>query len=443
MGEKAQETLKLQFDKRLRLEFHGARITSDAGLLACRELDGALGLTEAAPTYLQETRGGRNVQHELVSLLRQSVYSRLAGYEDTNDAVRLARDPAMQVVVGRRAVEKQAASTNTLSRFETEALVTGENLRGLEQLNAQWVDRAMARTPHRRVILDMDSSESPVYGEQEGAAYNGHFETVCYHPLFLFNEFGDCEGTMLRPGNVHSAERWRQVLEPIVERYKKRGVRLLFRADAAFAKPETYEYLEPRDIGYTIRLPANEVLQEHIKHLLKRPVGRPPKKPIIRYYDFQYQAGSWSRPRRVVAKVEWHQGELFLRVGFIVTNLSAKPEGVVHFYNDRGTAEQWIKEGKYALNWTRLSCHRFGANQVRLQLFILAYNLGNFLRRLGLPKAVRDWSLRSIQVKLIKMGGRIVRHARRVVFQMAEVAVSRDLFAPILERLTRLRLAPG
>ena len=144
-----------------------------------------------------------------------------------------------------------------------------------------------------------------------------------------------------------------------------------------------------------------------------------------------------------MAKVEWHRGELFPRVGFIMTNLSAKPKGVVHFYNGRGTAEQWIKEGKYALNWTRLSCHRFVANQVRLQLFLLAYNLGNFLRRLGLPRAVRDWSWRTLQMKLIKMGGRIVRHARQIVFQLAEVPVARELLAAILERVSRLRWAPG
>jgi len=443
MGEKTKEALKLQFDKRLRLEFHGARITSDAGLLVVRELDEALGLTEKAPDYLSDSRGGRNVQHQIVPLLRQSVYSRLAGYEDTNDAVRLARDPAMQAVVGRRALEKQAAGTNTVSRFETDVLISEENLWGLRQLNAGWVDQAVVRSRHQRIILDMDSSESPLYGEQEGAAYNGHFGCVCYHPLFLFNQFGDCEGAMLRPGNVHSADRWRELLETIVERYQKREGRLLFRADAAFAKPEVYEYLEPRDIGYAIRLPANEVLQEYIKHLLKRPVGRPPQKPAVRYHDFRYQAGSWDHPRRVVAKVEWHRGELFPRVGFIVTNLCAKPKGVVHFYNGRGTAEQWIKEGKYALNWTRLSCHRFVANQVRLQLFILAYNLGNFLRRLGLPRSIKDWSLRSLQVKLIKMGGRMVRHARRIIFQLAEVAVPRELFAAILERINRLRLAPG
>ena len=142
--------------------------------------------------------------------------------------------------------------------------------------------------------------------------------------------------------------------------------------------------------------------------------------------------------RRVVAKVEWHRGELFPRVAFIVTNMTAGPEGVVRFYNGRGTAEQWIKEGKYALNWTRLSCHRFMANRVRLSLFVLAYNLGNFLRRLCLPKAVKHWSLRSVQVKLIKMGGRLVRHARRLIFQLSEVSVPRRLFQGVLDRIGRL-----
>ena len=443
MGESSDTPLKLQFDRRVRLDFRGATITSDAGLLACRELDAALGLTETANDYIHESRSGRNVQHRLLPLLRQSVYSRLAGYEDTNDAERLAQDPAMRVIVGWQGTDKQAASTNTMSRFETEVLTEEENLDGLARLNVEWVDRAMAQTSHQRVILDMDSSESPVHGQQEGVAYNGHFESVCYHPLFLFNHFGDCEGAMLRPGNVHSAERWREVLEAVVKRYQEKGVRLLFRADAAFAKPEVYEYLESRDTGYAMRLPANEVLQGNIRHLLKRPVGRPPKKPVVRYHDFVYQAQSWDIPRRVVAKVEWRQGELFPRVGFVVTNLNLPPEGVTHFYNGRGTAEQWIKEGKYALNWTRLSCHRFVANQVRLWLFVLAYNLGNFMRRLTLPESVKHWSLRSVQTKLIKMGGRLVRHARRLVFQLAEVAVSREVFRQVLERIAGLHPAPG
>ena len=427
MGESTNSRATLRFDRRIRLEFHGATITSDAGLLACRELDDALGLTETANECLQESRGGRNVQHRLVGLLRQSVYSRLAGYEDTNDAERLSDDPTMRVIVGRRGgPERPAASTNTMSRFETEVLTQDGNVEGLGRVNAEWVDRAMTHTAHRRVVLDMDSSESPVHGEQEGASYNGHFGSMCYHPLFVFNQFGDCEGAKLRAGNVHSAHEWRQVLEPILSRYEEKGVRRYFRADAAFAKPDIYEYLEERRVFYAIRLPSNKVLQYEIAPLLIRPVGRPPKRPVILYDDFWYRAESWDHARRVVAKVEWHRGELFPRVGFIVTNMTAGPEGVVRFYNGRGTAEQWIKEGKYALNWTRLSCHRFVANRVRLSLFILAYNLGNFLRRLCLPKAVKHWSLRSVQVKLIKMGGRLVRHSRRLIFQLSEVSLPVD-----------------
>jgi Transposase DDE domain group 1 len=145
----------------------------------------------------------------------------------------------------------------------------------------------------------------------------------------------------------------------------------------------------------------------------------------------------------VVAKVEWHQGELFPRLGFIVTNLSYPTIGIVRFYNGRGTAEQWIKEGKQALNWTRLSCHKFVANQVRLGLFILAYNLGNFMRRLTLPEAVKHWSLTSIQSRMIKVGGRLVLHARRMVLQLAEVLVTREMLTGMLIRIDQLRPAPG
>jgi len=130
------------------------------------------------------------------------------------------------------------------------------------------------------------------------------------------------------------------------------------------------------------------------------------------YESFQYPAKRWDRPRRVVAKVEWHAGELFSRVGFIVTNLNRHARNVVRFCNGRGTEEQWIKEGKYALKWTRRSCRRFLDNAVRLQLFALAYNLANLLRRLVLPRRVKHWSLTTLREKLIKTWARIVRHSR-------------------------------
>ena len=191
MGDGEKTPLKLNFDSKVRLEFRGATITSDAGLLACRELDDALGLTDSAAEYLTEGRTGKNILHHLIPLLRQSVYSRLAGYDDTNDADRLSQDPAMKVVVGWKGPDRKAASTSEMGRFETELLTQKDNLMGLERLNVAWVKRAVAKTVRSRIILDIDSSESPVHGNQEEVAYNGHFGCVYYHPLFCFNQFGD------------------------------------------------------------------------------------------------------------------------------------------------------------------------------------------------------------------------------------------------------------
>jgi hypothetical protein len=339
-GEAKEPPLRPVFDRRIKLEFHGARISSDGGLLAYRELDDALGLTDIAVSKLPDGRRGRNTRHKLSGLFRQSVFGRLAGYEDVNDAERLARDPTMRAIVGREGLDRLAASSSQIGRFETEWLASDANLETLADLPGAWIDQVHDRKPPEGIVLDMDSSESPTHGQQEGSAYNGHFGCTCYHPLFVFNQFGDLERSLLRAGHVHSAENWRLVLEPVIVRYRKRGVDLYFRADAAFAKPEIYEFLEGEDIRYAIRLPANQVLQRRIEHLLTRPMGRPPKKPMVSYASFRYQAKGWTKARRVVAKVEWHQGELYPRVGFIVTNLARPAKRVVKFYNGRGTAEQ-------------------------------------------------------------------------------------------------------
>jgi len=223
-----------------------------------------------------------------------------------------------------------------------------------------------------------------VYGQQENSAYNGHFESTCYHPLLLFNREGDCLAAKLRSGNVQGADDWEELLLPEgpegTPRQQKLGKEVVFRADAAFAKPEIYEALEERGVKYAIRIPANDGLERDIAELLTWPVGRPSHKPVVWYKSFLYQAASWKTARRVVAKVEFHFGELFPRVGFIVTNLETESRAVVRFYNKRGTAEQWIKEGKQAVKMTRLSCHRFRSNEVRLWLSVMAYNLGNLWR---------------------------------------------------------------
>ena len=217
-----------------------------------------------------------------------------------NDADRLSLDPVMRWIVGGHAVTKQAASSSQMGRFETEVLATGENLAAPGDLSGRWIDRVHDRCPPKKIIPDMDSSVSPTHGAQEGSAYNGHFGCTCYHPLFLFNRFGDLERCALRPGNVHSADGWRKVLEPVVARYKERDLRRYFRGDAAFASPDIYEFPEDEGFLYAIRLPKNQVLLESICHLLTRPVGRPPNhvRRYLRRLQLSGQKPGQGPPRR-------------------------------------------------------------------------------------------------------------------------------------------------
>ena len=179
-GEAREVALGLAFDRRIKLEFYGSKVTSDAGLLAFRELDAALGLSEIAAEYLADIRSGHNSRHTLVAQFRQSVFGRLAGYEDVNDAERLAHDPAMRWIVGGRAVTHKAASASQMGRFETEVLAQEANLSALVDLSGRCIDAVHARRPVTVIVLDMDSSVSPTYGEQEGTAYNGHFGCTLY-----------------------------------------------------------------------------------------------------------------------------------------------------------------------------------------------------------------------------------------------------------------------
>ena len=439
MGEAKKKALKVGFDNRVRLEFHGAEISSDGGLLAIRDFDQSFLLTELAAGELSETRSGQNIRHEVHSLLRQSVYSRLAGYEDVNDAERMAQDPVMRMICGLRKFENNAAGRTTMARFETEILTQDENFDELESINLLWPLFAREKR-QSEAILDIDSSESPVWGDQEGAEYNGYFQSKCYHPLFTFNQYGDCLAATLRPGNVHSADGWKEHLAPVVEIHERHKLRMKLRADAAFAIPELFKFCEDRrhPIEYVVRIKENAVLERLAKPFMKRPVGRPPKKPVVRYRDLTYRAESWDRARRVVVKIALHAGELFPRVGFIVTNMTLPKKQVVRFYNGRGRAEQYIKEGKYAINWTRLSCHEFRDNEVRLQLSVMAYNLGTLYKTMVLPPKIKHWSLVTLQQKMIKVGARVVQHARRIIFQLAEIAVPRDLWRTMLERVEEL-----
>src|ERR1017187_9263192 len=189
-----------------KVDFQGSRVTSDSGLLLVRELDERLGLSALIAENILDGRRGKNTQLPLPDLLRQSIYSRLAGYEDLNDAERLSQDPTLRLIGSEKIWDRGAALTSRLQTFETEMLAEQENFAGLGRLNRALIGKAETMDSGYRTVLDMDSTEIPVYGEQEQSAYNGHFESTCFHPLLLFNRDGDCLAAKLRPGNVHSAD---------------------------------------------------------------------------------------------------------------------------------------------------------------------------------------------------------------------------------------------
>ena len=442
MGETQNPPFQLSFNASLKVAFQGSKVTSNGGLILVRELEERLGFGKLIDRHLTDARA-ENARFSFADLLRQSVYSRLAGYEDVNDAEQLSHDPMFRLIGSKKIWDRGAALTSRLQTFETEMLAEEENFAGLARLNRELIGKAEALGSPYRAVLDMDSTEIPVYGEQEQSAYNGHFESTCFHPLLLFNRDGDCLAAKLRPGNVHSAEGWQELLLPEIERQQRLGKEIAFRADAAFAKPEIYEALEERGVKYAIRIPSNDNLERDIAELVPRPVGRPTSKPLVEYKGFLYQAESWKTARRVVAKVEHHSGELYPRVGFIVTNLTLPSRAVVRFYNKRGTAEQWIKEGKQAVKMTRLSCHKFRSNEVRLRLTIIAYNLGNLWRRLALPQRIANWSLTSLQQRLVKTGGRLIKHARYYWLLLAESHLTRRLFGAMVQRMAALTIPAG
>ena len=294
------------------------------------------------------------------------------------------------------------------------------------------------------ITLDMDSSVSPTHGDQEGSAWNGHFDCTCYHPLFVFNQFGMLERCALRHGNVHSADGWQEVLDPVIARYADRD---LVRASSgpmqAMPIPRSMRGWKKRAISTPSGCLPTRVLREKIAHRLTRPVGRPSLTKVKRFYeDFEYQAASWDKPRRVIAKIEWHPGELFPRVGFIVTNLPMRA-GL------GGTVLQSARHRRaaYQGRQVRLPLDPAVVQAVPRQRGTAATARAGlqprtFLRCIDLPEAMADWSLTSLQLKLIKIGARVVRHARAITFQLAEVAVTGTMVRAILAAIRRLRAPP-
>lgn len=394
----------------LEAAFDGGHITSDGGLLWLAEADRDLGVCEAIAQEVPEWRGPC-VRHSLAMLVRQRVYQIACGYEDQNDSDSLRKDPLLKLVLGRLPeTDADLASQPTISRLEN-APGARECLRIARSLLELYLrERGRGGAPER-VLLDLDATDDPVHGEQEGTFYHGYYKTRMYHPLLVFDgETNQLITAVLRCGNTHASRGALSVLGRIVGRLREAwpGVEIEIRADAGFAVPAVYEWCEQEGIGYTIGLISNPRLESLAESLLERARRESEEQggqKVRLISEAPYEAASWGRARRVIYKAEVLEKGTNTR--FVVSSRKDEPLSLYDWYVRRGESEGWIKDFKRALKADRLSCRRFWANQFRLLLHAAAYWLLDALRRKLTSAGVQRMQLDTLRLLLVKIGGRV------------------------------------
>jgi len=405
----------------LEASFDAGRLTSDGGLPWLQQAESEIGLCAAFATQIPEWRRGP-VRHPLATLVRQRVFQLACGYEDQDDADTLRTDPLLKLVCGRwPETGLDLASQPTLSRLENAVDRRACYRLGQALLGVYLRERERRGRP-RRILLDLDGTDDPTYGDQEGRAYHGYFRQHMYHPLLVFDgETDQLVAAVLRPGNAHGSRGAVAVLRRIVRAIRTRwpGVHIELRADSGFAVPAVYDFCEQAGIGYTIGLVPNPRLEALAAVLLAEALRQHATtgQKVRLAGETAYQAESWPHPRRVIFKAEALAKGPNTR--FVVTSRTDEPLALYDWYVDRGEPEQWVGDLKLGCFADRLSCHRFWANQFRLLLAAAAYWLLDTLRRWLIQRGLERLELRTLRLRLLKIGGRVHQLLTRIRLHLA------------------------
>jgi hypothetical protein len=406
----------------LEVDFLGGRLTSDGGLAWLAEADATLGLTTTLTEVIPDWRSRRG-RHDLGTLVAQRVYQIACGYEDQDDADHLRSDPLLKHVCGRRPESgRDLASQPTFSRLEN-AIGPRTCYRLAVALGEVYLRERERDGVPTHLVLDLDGTDDPTYGAQEGTAYHGYFRQHQYFPLLVFDgETDQLITAVLRPGTVHASHGVVAILKRIVRAVRARwpDVALEVRADSGFAVPALYAYCEAEGIGYTIGLVPNSRLEAAVADLqaqAQRQSLAADGAKVRLIGETSYEAGSWPHPRRVLMKAEVLPKGPNTR--FVVTTRTDAPESAYAWYTDRGESENWIKDLKAGCLADRLSCHRFWANQFRLLLHAAAYWLLDTLRRWLQRRGVPRMTLVTLRLRLIKIGGWVRERLDRVRLRLA------------------------
>lgn len=438
-----QLTFSFYQDRQLVADFKGGEISSDTGLLAVRELDAKLGWLAEAASLISDPRRQDRTELDVLTLLRQRVFGLVGGYEDQNDHDRMRSDPVLKLTCDRGLGDKPLASQPTLSRFEN-----WPSPRDVARLGRLLVKHYIALQKHSRpaeIILDVDPTDDPCHGAQQLALFNGFYDQYMYLPLLVFDRAtGMLLGVRLRAGKVHPAHRVLQLLGPIVRALRKAfpRTRIIIRADAGFAVPRLYDFCERHGLHYLVGIGSNTAFRARTDWELQKVCERFESKgePCRYVAGFWHRAGTWSRKRRIIYKVEVN-GEGTNR-RFLVSNIKGLPVHLWRLYCDRGTAEGFIDQLKNGLKADRLSCHRFVANAFRLIQFGLAYNLLRVFGSKLCGTVLQGASIETIRTRLLKVGARVRQSVRRVWVQIASGFPLREVLALVLERIACMPNAP-
>ena len=431
--------LAFRFQRKLVVDFAGGTLTSDAGLVLVREFDAQLGLTADVARRMTDGRDARYITHDAATLLRQRLYQIAAGYEDANDADRLRGDPTFQVIAGDG--HTALGSQPTLSRFEND--VDWSTIRRLSAVGVDWFCAAafpQGQQP-QELILDLDSTDDPTHGAQQLALFNGAFNQHMYHPLCWFEAHtGLLLRTRLRPGPDHCSTFVVEDLGYLVPKLRGRfpKSRLFVRADAGMATPTIEATLERENIDYVLGIAGNVAFTTRLASRVARAEARyqRTRRPVSIRTSFRHRAQSWTHQRRILVKIEVTAQGTNRR--FMITNRHGRAADLVAWYDQRGTAENRIKELKLDIHADRLSCHRFRANAARLQwhtiaLLLLAY----FRRRILATTRLATATIATLRVQLFKVGARVVRSVRRLWFHLASHWPGQALFRQCYDAVAR------
>lgn len=431
--------ITLDFNRQIKLSNDGGALSSDTGEFIYKEFDEKIEFTKTIMKHLHLNDKRLYHLYSNENLIRQKIYQMTAGYAVDDASDQLTKDPVFTKVIGTDTLASQPSLSRFYTRFDN------NSIEQLNQANQELLDKVHAFRGSKALIVDLDSTHSDTFGEQESAAYNTHYGTVGFHPLVAFDGVtGDFLKAKLRSGNVYTSNGVKDFVEPIIKHYNEKFPETtpFIRGDSGFAIPELYDLCEAESVYYVIRLKSNAILQRLADEY--HPSTAPCDISQAEYYyeETEYQAKSWSKPRKVIIQSVRPAGELFFTHSFYVTNLmdAFTPKAIVRTYQKRGTMENYIKEAKNGFYLDKMDSHSFQFNEVKMMLSLLAYNLTNWLRTLCFPEGQKTMQIETIRTRIIKVASKLVKSGRSFYFKLSSSFVYQDFFWKVLGRVQTLKI---